>query len=291
MKEKRTMFQLLAKPVVAATQELLKKRVSVFTEKRGRAPGLAVVLVGTDPASVIYTTKKGQAALDIGMQHKTLSFPATVSSAEVYDAVQKLNEDPSVDGILIQRPVPSNFDSGFNSEALLHWVVPEKDVDSFHPINVGKLSLNLPGLRPCTPLGVMRLLEYYKIPVAGKKACVVGRSSIVGKPMATLLLNSDATVLHCHSKTKNLEDITRQAEILVVAAGKPALIQPEHVAPGTVVIDVGIHRNAQGKLCGDVHPDVAQIASAMTPVPGGVGPMTIAMLLSNTVDAAEASPH
>jgi methylenetetrahydrofolate dehydrogenase (NADP+) / methenyltetrahydrofolate cyclohydrolase len=278
------MQQLLAKPVVEAVHLEVSDRVSRFKAKHGRAPGLAVVLVGDDPASVIYTTKKGQAAVAVGIHHETVEFSTQSSESEVIAAVRKLNLNPKIDGILVQRPIPKNFDA----EASLYWVDPAKDVDCFHPINVGKLAAGLPGLRPCTPMGVMRILKHYGISVAGKTACVVGRSNIVGKPMAALLLEANATVLHCHSQTKDLMKLTRQAEILVVAAGKPGLVTADHVAKGAVVIDVGIHRNAAGKVCGDVDAAaLAGIPSAITPVPGGVGPMTIAMLLANTVTAAE----
>ena len=278
------MLQLFAKPVVESVQREVSDRVNRFKAKHGRSPGLAVVLVGEDPASVIYTTRKGEAAFSVGIHHETHRFSAEMSPSQVLAAVQKLNKDPKIDGILIQRPLPKQFDS----EPTLYWVDPAKDVDCFHPTNVGKLSVGLPGLRSCTPMGIMKILEHYKIPVAGKRACVIGRSNIVGKPIAALLLEADATVLHCHSRTKDLASITRQAEILVVAAGKPGLIGKDHIAPGAVVIDVGIHRNSAGKVCGDVDAaEISGVASAFTPVPGGVGPMTIAMLLSNTVTAAE----
>lgn len=278
------MLEILAKPAAEAVHREVAERANRFTQKAGRQPGLAVVLVGDDPASVIYTTKKGQAAVSVGIHHETVKFPASASPTEVFEAVQRLNNNPKIDGILIQRPLPKTFDP----EAILHWVDPSKDVDSFHPTNVGRLSLGLPGLRPCTPLGVMKLFEHYKISVAGKNACVIGRSSIVGKPMAALLLEANATVIQVHSHTRNLAELSRQAEILVVAAGKPKLIRKEHVAQGAVVIDVGIHRDSNGKVCGDVDASsIKDWASALSPVPGGVGPMTIALLLSNTVLAAE----
>jgi methylenetetrahydrofolate dehydrogenase (NADP+)/methenyltetrahydrofolate cyclohydrolase len=252
--------------------------------RAGRPPKLSVVLVGQDPASVIYTTKKGEAAAQAGMAHETITFPASATPAEVKSAVDRLNRDDSVDGILIQRPLPKSF----REEEVLYWVSPEKDVDAFHPENLGRMVLGLPCFRPCTPAGVMEILKFNQIDPAGKLACVVGRSSIVGKPMAALLLQANATVIQAHSRTPDLASLTRQADLLVVAAGKAALIGAEHVKPGSVVIDVGIHRTSEGKVVGDVRFDeVAAKVSAITPVPGGVGPTTIALLLQNTVLAAE----
>ena len=276
---------LSAKPVVEKIHLELKDRISRFQKQYNRQPKLVVILVGEDPASVIYTTKKTKDAISLGMVSENLNFSKSESPQKVFEVVQKLNLDPAVDGILIQRPLPSHFDSN----AALSWVAPEKDVDSFHPTNVGLLSLGLPGLRSCTPFGVMKLLEHYSISVAGKTACVIGRSAIVGKPMATLLLNANATVIQCHSKTENLSKFTKQADLIVAAAGRPKFIKAEHISRGAVVIDVGIHRQENGKICGDVDFDeVSPLASAITPVPGGVGPLTIATLLSNTLDAAEA---
>ncbi|MDR3605882.1 MAG: bifunctional 5,10-methylenetetrahydrofolate dehydrogenase/5,10-methenyltetrahydrofolate cyclohydrolase [Oligoflexia bacterium] len=278
------MLQILAKPVVEATHAKVKARAEAFTARTGRKPRLAVVLVGEDPASVIYTRRKGEAALSVGLEHETINFPASATPEEVRAAIQMLNEDSKVDGILIQRPLPKSF----REEEVLYWVAPEKDVDAFHPINTGRLTLGLPTFAPCTPAGVMELLQYYKISVAGKNACIIGRSSIVGKPMASLLLQANATVFHCHSRTADLAAISRQADIVVAAIGKPEFIGAAHVREGAVVIDVGINRRADGKIVGDVaYAEVAAKASAITPVPGGVGPMTIAMLLQNTVWAAE----
>jgi len=278
------MLTLSAKPVIEAKKTSLVSRVEAIKKNQGRAPKLAVVLVGDDPASVIYTNNKGARALELGMEHVSVKLPGTATPKEVQQAVARLNQDASVDGILIQRPLPKSF----REEDVIYWVAPEKDVDAFHPINTGLLQLGLPCFTPCTPTGVMELLKHYQIQVAGKTACVIGRSSIVGKPMASLLLQADATVLHCHSQTSNLASISSQADILIVAAGKPGLIGSDHVKPGAVVVDVGIHRNAENKVIGDVRfDDVSQKASAMTPVPGGVGPMTIMMLMENTVLAAE----
>jgi len=278
------MIKLLAKPVAESIQKQVRERTQTFIKQFQRAPKLSVVLVGQDPASVIYTTKKGQTAVTLGMEHETITLSAQATPAQVKTIIDQLNLNPNVDGILIQRPLPK----GFNEEEVLYWVAPEKDVDAFHPLNAGKLFLGLPAFQPCTPSGVMALLQYYKIDPAGKTACIIGRSSIVGKPMAALLLKADATILHCHSKTRDLPSITRQADILIVAAGKMGMIDSTFVRDGAVVIDVGVHRNAEGKVVGDViFDDVAPKASAITPVPGGVGPMTISILMRNTITAAE----
>ncbi|MBY0469830.1 bifunctional methylenetetrahydrofolate dehydrogenase/methenyltetrahydrofolate cyclohydrolase FolD [bacterium] len=279
------MLLLSAKPVTEALRKEVSHRAAQFKKKHGRAPKLSVLIVGEDPASVIYVRKKGETAEELGLAHETIRFPASAGVAEVRDAIFKLNADKNVDGILLQQPLPPTF----KSEDFLLWVAPEKDVDGFHPQNLGRLMQGLPGLKPCTPYGAMKLLEHYKIEVKGKLACVVGRSVIVGKPAAQLLMQADATVIQCHSKTANLKSLTSQADILIVAAGKQELIGSEHVRKGAVVVDVGIHRKPDGKVCGDVKfEEVSKVASALTPVPGGVGPMTILMLMSNTVSAAEA---
>lgn len=278
------MLSLLAKPVLEQVHQDIMDRTKAFSARHRRTPRLAVVLVGDDPASVIYTRKKGETAVKLGMEHESIVFPATATPQEVYAAVQKLNQDPAVDGILIQRPLPKSF----KEEEVLFWVAPEKDVDAFHPINTGKLSLGLPCFAPCTPAGVMEILKFYKINPSGKLACVIGRSSIVGKPMAALLLQANATVLHCHSRTPDLPAIARQADILVAAIGKPEFVDGSFIKDGAVVIDVGINRLPSGKVVGDVKfSEAAQKAGAVTPVPGGVGPMTIGILLQNTVLAAE----
>ena len=275
---------LLAKPVVASLQERIKERVKHVQQTQKRSPKLAVILVGENPASVIYTRKKGETAVALGMEHETIRFDGDASPAEVKSAVDRLNADLSVDGILIQRPLPSSF----REEEVLFWIAPEKDVDAFHPINTGRLVLGLPCFKPCTPAGIMALLKYYKICPSGKVACIIGRSSIVGKPMAALLLQENATVIHCHSKTPDMRSFTKQAELLIVAIGRPEMIDASYIRPGSVVIDVGISRTDQGKVVGDVaFASAEKVASAITPVPGGVGPMTIATLLENTVWAAE----
>ncbi len=278
------MIQLLAQPVTERLHTQIRERVKLFEQTHRRAPKLSVILVGEDPASVIYVRKKSETALSLGIQHETFTFSPNASPLEVQTLVHQLNLNPKVDGILIQRPLPQLFDE----REVLFWIAPQKDVDSFHPENAGKLFLGIPSLPPCTPAGIMELLHHYQISVAGKTACVIGRSTIVGRPIAALLLQAHATVFSCHSQTKNLKLVSQQAEILIVAAGKRGLIDSSYVRPGAVVIDVGVHRNDQGKLAGDVvFEDVSRVASAITPVPGGVGPMTLAILMRNTVTAAE----
>lgn len=278
------MLSLIAKPVVEKLHEEIRERVRAFTARTGRAPRLSVVLVGEDPASVIYTRRKGEAAVKVGMEHETIRLPATARPDEVRGVVHRLNGSPEVDGILVQRPLPA----GFQEEEVLYWVTPEKDVDAFHPANAGRLLLGLPCFQPCTPAGIMEILRHYGIDPSGKIACVIGRSSIVGKPMAALLLQANATVLHCHSRTPRLPELSRQADLVIAAIGKPRIIGPGHIRDGATVIDVGMNRLDSGKLVGDVDFEAVQSkAAAITPVPGGVGPMTIAVLLKNTVWAAE----
>ena len=218
------------------------------------------------------------------MEHETLRFSNEVHPNELQSAVQKLNLDPTVDGILIQRPLPISF----NESEVVYWIHPEKDVDAFHPLHAGKLSLNLPSLQPCTPAGILALLKHYGVEISGKIACVIGRSSTVGKPIAHLLLNHDATIIHCHSKTRNLESLTQLADIVIVATGKREFINRSHIKDQAVVIDVGIHPDAvTKKVTGDVqYLSITNWASKISPVPGGVGPMTITFLLKNTLQAA-----
>ncbi len=278
------MLILSAKPVVDAMRGPLQKRVVAFTAKHGRAPGLAVVLIGDDPASVIYTSKKADEARSLGMESRVVHLDSGTPPAVAEAKITELNRDPRIDGVLLQRPLPR----GYSEESAMMWIAPEKDVDALHPESVGKTSLGVASFRPCTPAGILALLDYYAISLGGKLACVVGRSAIVGKPMASLLLQRDATVIHCHSKTPDLKAMTRQADILIVAAGNPGLISEEHIKSGAVVVDVGVHRSADGKLVGDVDfRSASNRASAISPVPGGVGPMTIALLLQNTMSAAE----
>jgi methylenetetrahydrofolate dehydrogenase (NADP+)/methenyltetrahydrofolate cyclohydrolase len=279
-------------------------RVARFISQTGRAPGLAVVLVGDNSASAVYVRNKTKTAEELGLHHETITHDSSLTTDALLAIVADLNAREDIDGILIQLPLPSHIDS---QQALLA-VAPEKDVDGFHPCNVGLLSTGRPGLRPCTPSGVIEILKRYEIPIAGRNAVVVGRSDIVGKPMAMLLLQENATVTVCHSRTRDLPAVCRGAEILVAAIGRTAMITADYIQPGAVVIDVGMNTvktraeaervfdanrladfDKRGSLLvGDVHPgDMARLASAYTPVPGGVGPLTIAMLMRNTIEAAE----
>ncbi|HEV8436117.1 MAG TPA: bifunctional methylenetetrahydrofolate dehydrogenase/methenyltetrahydrofolate cyclohydrolase FolD [Thermoanaerobaculia bacterium] len=248
------------------------------------APGLVAVRVGNDPASEIYVRSKAKKAQELGLRGSERVFPETMTDAELLAEVDRLNRDDAVDGILVQLPLPKHIDP----QKVIDAIAPEKDVDGFHPINVGKLHLGRPTLAPCTPAGCIRLIDSTGVPIAGANAVVIGRSDIVGKPMAALLLQRSATVTVCHSKTRDLAAITRNADILVAAIGRPRFVTADMVKPGAVVIDVGINRGADGKLAGDVDfAHVREVAGSITPVPGGVGPMTIAMLMKNTVTAAE----
>jgi methylenetetrahydrofolate dehydrogenase (NADP+) / methenyltetrahydrofolate cyclohydrolase len=277
------MAQLIdGKAVAARVRAEVQADVARFKEARGVVPGLAVVRVGEDPASKIYVTGKKKAAEEVGFRSWEHHLREDISQEALLVRVRQLNEDTSVHGILVQLPLPKHIDA----ERIISAVNPAKDVDGFHPVNAGLLSLGQPGLRPCTPLGAMRLLEEAGCAPAGKRAVVVGRSNIVGKPMALMLLQADATVTVCHRKSDLPREVA-QADILVVAVGVPELIQGEWLKPGAVVIDVGLNRKPDGKLVGDVAFQAAsQRASAITPVPGGVGPMTIAMLMRNTLLAA-----
>jgi methylenetetrahydrofolate dehydrogenase (NADP+)/methenyltetrahydrofolate cyclohydrolase len=249
---------------------------------KGIIPGLAVVLVGEDPASQVYVRNKEQACQTVGINSFMYRLPADTNQDTLLELIQELNTNPAVHGILVQLPLPRQIDP----DIVLQAIDPAKDVDGFHPFNVGRLMAGLKTFVPCTPRGIMHLLAAYNIPLAGKHAVVVGRSNIVGKPMAHLLLARDATVTICHSKTTRLKDFTKSADILVAAVGRPRLIIADMVKPGAVVVDVGINRLPEG-LVGDVDFDaVKEVASYITPVPGGVGPLTIAMLLQNTMEAA-----
>jgi methylenetetrahydrofolate dehydrogenase (NADP+)/methenyltetrahydrofolate cyclohydrolase len=266
--------------------EQVRQRVAAeaaeFIEQTGHTPGLVTILVGEDPASQIYVRSKGERTREVGMASFHEQMPATASQDEVESAVARWNADDRVDGILVQLPLPGELDS----KPVLELIDPSKDVDGFHPVSVGRLVANQPGLRPCTPAGVMELLAAYDVPVSGAEAVVVGRSDIVGKPVALLLLHRSATVTIAHSRTRDLAEVTRRADILVAAVGRPKMITGDMVKPGAAVIDVGINRTDEG-VVGDVdYASASEVAGAITPVPGGVGPMTIAMLLSNTLQAA-----
>lgn len=288
---------LYGAPVQTRILDNLKPRI----QRLSRPPGLAVVLVGQDPASQIYTRGKIKASRELGIVDDSHQLPATVTTEELLTLIRTLNECPTIDGIMVQMPLPSHVDS----RRILQAVAPDKDADGFHPTNVGHLVAGRPAPRACTPAGIVELLKFYDIPIAGRNAVVLGRSDIVGKPMALMLLHENATVTICHSKTENLPEICRRADLLVAAIGRPAFVTADFIAPGATVIDVGINRvttaaeaarvgraeefAAKGRaIVGDVHPiDVERTAGAYTPVPGGVGPLTIAMLMSNTVELAE----
>ncbi|MCZ8537959.1 MULTISPECIES: bifunctional methylenetetrahydrofolate dehydrogenase/methenyltetrahydrofolate cyclohydrolase FolD [Paenisporosarcina] len=256
----------------------------IYLKNQGITPGLAVILVGDNAASKTYVSNKQKTCEALGMNSRLLSFEADLTESELLQTIHSLNQDPSIHGILVQLPLPVHI----GESAVLAAIDPAKDVDGFHPISVGKMMLGQETFLPCTPYGVMKLLEFSGIDPAGKHAVVVGRSHIVGKPMGQLLLQKDATVTYAHSKTPNLKEITLQADILVVAVGKTKIITSDYVKNGAVVIDVGMNRDENNRLCGDVDFEtVKEKASYITPVPGGVGPMTITMLMANTVQSAE----
>ena len=270
------------KETARKVRESLKTKVEEL-KQRNIFPRLAVIMVGDDGASKIYVKNKSKACEELGIEYEEFLLKADITQEELIDLINKLNERKDVHGILLQSPIPKHLDI---NEAF-RTLKPEKDVDGFNPVNVGKLVLGQETFISCTPFGVIKLLEEYNIPIEGKNAVVIGRSNIVGKPMLQCLLNKHATVTICHSRTKNLEEITKKADILVAAIGKAKFVTKSMVKPEAVVIDVGINRNEQGKVCGDVDFDeVSKIASYITPVPGGVGPMTIAMLMTNIVKAA-----
>jgi methylenetetrahydrofolate dehydrogenase (NADP+)/methenyltetrahydrofolate cyclohydrolase len=271
------------KSLAAQLRAGVKEKVSRLAQ-RGIRPGLAVLLSGDDPASKVYVRNKVRACEETGVRSSLLELPASVSESELLERVAGLNADPSVHGILVQLPLPRQVDA----TRVLEEVSPAKDVDGFHESNLGALLAGQPRRVPCTPAGIMRLLEHAGVELAGRRAVVIGRSNIVGKPLALLLLQKDATVTICHSKTRDLENVARQADVLVAAIGRPKLVGPGMVKPGACVIDVGVNRLPDGSLAGDVDFDaVKNIAGWITPVPGGVGPMTIAMLLENCLLAAE----
>lgn len=261
----------------------LKEKVSMLAQK-GIVPTLAVVIVGDDPASHVYVRNKKRACEYIGIKSLSYELTSQASEDDVLSLVEELNSNPDVNGILVQLPLPSHI----SEEKVIMTIDPKKDVDGFHPISVGNLSIGNPGFVSCTPYGIIELLKRYDIPISGKKCVIVGRSNIVGKPIAMLLLREHGTVTLCHSRTADLKKECREADILIAAIGRPKMITDEYVKEGVVVIDVGINRLEDNSLCGDVdYEKVAPLASYITPVPGGVGPMTIAMLMTNVVESAE----
>lgn len=266
------------KAISAMVKDECKERVRA----EGIEATLAVIQVGDDPASTVYVGNKKKACEYIGIRSLSFELPEETKEEELLDLVRELNEREDVDGILVQLPLPSHMDE----DKVIQTISPKKDVDGFHPQSVGALSIGQPGFVSCTPAGIIQLLKRSGVEIDGKECVIVGRSNIVGKPMALLMLRENATVTICHSHTKQLKEVTKRADILIVAIGKPKFITREYVKDGAVVIDVGIHRDAQNKLCGDVDfDDVEPVASAITPVPWGVGPMTIAMLMNNCVEA------
>ena len=270
------------KELSAALKAEMAVRVAEFPARYGRVPHLAVVLVGDDPGSVSYVAGKAKACEAVGIRNTTLRRPATLSEEELLGMIAGLNDDPEVDGILVQLPLPKHIDEA----KVIGAIRREKDVDGFHPLNVAALWQKRPCVLPCTPKGIIKMLEVAGVPISGRRAVVVGRSNIVGLPTAKLLLDADATVTVAHSRTRQLPAVTREADILVVAIGRPRFVTADMVKPGAVVIDVGVNRDPEtGRLCGDVDfAAVEPLASVITPVPGGVGPMTIACLMENTIE-------
>lgn len=271
------------KEISGQIKEELKGKVAAY-KKQGVEITLAVIQVGNDPASTVYVGNKKKACEYIGIRSLSYELPENISQEELLAKIAELNDRKDVNGILVQLPLPKHIDE----DAVIRSIDPKKDVDGFHPQSVGALSIGEAGFVSCTPAGIIQLLKRSNIEIAGKECVVVGRSNIVGKPISMLLLRENGTVTVCHSKTKDLKEVTKRADILVVAIGKPKFITKEYVKEGAVIIDVGIHRNENNKLCGDVdYEDVEPVASAITPVPGGVGPMTIAMLMNNCVEAVK----
>jgi methylenetetrahydrofolate dehydrogenase (NADP+) / methenyltetrahydrofolate cyclohydrolase len=268
------------KSAAQAVKDALKNELEKI--KGAAVPGLAVVLVGDNPASIVYVGMKKKACEALGYYSRELNLPRETTQAQLLKVVQELNADPKIHGILVQLPLPAHL----NADEVINALDPRKDVDGLHPANLGKLLAGEKGLRPCTPLGVMSLLDHFKIPLAGKRAVVIGRSNLVGKPLGLLLLEANATVGFCHSKTENLGEVVREAQIVVAAIGRPLFVKADMIRPGAVVVDVGTSKGGDGKLLGDVdYGPVSAVASAISPVPGGVGPMTIALLLKNTFQA------
>lgn len=274
---------LSGKAVSARVKEELKKEAAVLTAE-GTKPGLAVVIVGDDPASKVYVANKEKACAELDFYSEKHALPADTTEEDLLALIDRLNNDSKIHGILVQLPLPDHLDD----KIIINHILPEKDVDAFHPINVGKIMIGDFDFVPCTPAGVMELIKESGVSAEGKECVVIGRSNIVGKPMSMLLLHQNGTVTMCHSRTQNLPEVTRRADILVAAVGIPKFVKADMVKPGAVVIDVGMDRDENGKLCGDVDfAEVEPVAGAITPVPGGVGPMTIAMLMRNTLTAAK----
>jgi methylenetetrahydrofolate dehydrogenase (NADP+)/methenyltetrahydrofolate cyclohydrolase len=281
-------LRLEGKAVAIRIHADLREEVHEIITRRHIQPTLAVVLVGQDPASHIYVGRKRQAAVDVGIRAHDYIFPDGLSETCLLSLIDKLNDDDDIHGILVQLPLPR----GISEARVLDAIAPDKDVDGFHPENLGRLMLPDPAVVPCTPAGVMAILDYYELETSGKIAVVIGRSRIVGRPVAQLLLARDATVIMAHRLTRELASMTLQADILIAAAGHPHLIGLQHVKPGSIVVDVGINRLANGRLIGDVDFDaVSNVATAITPVPGGVGPTTVAMLMRNTIRACQRQLH
>lgn len=278
-----TAIKLNGKQLALKIQQEMIEKVSVFKAQYHKAPKLVVVLVGENPASCVYVKHKMTYAQKVGIQSEVIQLPDTVSQEELLSHIEKLNDDNDVNGILVQLPLPKHIDE----QTVLVSIAAKKDVDGFHPTNVGNFVLGNESTIPCTPYGIMALLKDYQIDVAGKLAVVIGRSNIVGKPMATLLQRENATVIMAHSKTQQLKELTKQADIVVVAIGRGHFVDESFIKDGAVVIDVGMNRSQEGKLIGDVHPNVMEKASYMTPVPGGVGPMTVTMLIKQTLEQAK----
>ena len=284
MAGKGTAMILDGKATAASIRAALREEIERDRERAGRAPCLAVILVGEDPASQVYVRNKERACADAGI--KTLSYrkPAAMAQHELESFIAGLNADPDIDGILLQLPLPE----GLDARPCIDAISPEKDVDGLTAVNQGRVAMSAPGLRPCTPAGILAILDHYGISVSGKRVAVIGRSNLVGRPIALMLGSREynATVTMCHSRTPDLAAVCREADVIVAALGKPRFVTADMVKPGAVIIDVGINRGEDGKLCGDVdYEHVAPIASAITPVPGGIGPMTISQLLVNTTKA------
>ena len=277
------MYKIIeGKEVSVAVREEIKAEVEIL-KNQGKSTGLAVVIVGNNPASRVYVNNKKKGCAEVGMESFEYALPEETTTDELLELVEKLNNDDAVDGILCQLPLPKQIDE----KKVLNAIAPHKDVDAFHPVNTGHIMIGDHSFLPCTPAGIMEMLKYYNISVEGKECVVIGRSNIVGKPMAMLLLGQNGTVTICHSRTIDLAEVTKRADILVAAVGKAYFVTPDMVKDGAVVIDVGMNRNAEGKLCGDVDFEaVKDKCSFITPVPGGVGPMTITMLLKNTLTAS-----